>query len=65
MVTNPNPNSQPPKKWWQSKTIWTGLLTLGYGVATAFGLQLPPGVAEALIGLGLITARVSTAPVKK
>ena len=29
------------KEWWKSKTIWAGLIIAGYGVATAFGIELP------------------------
>lgn len=28
------------KKWWQSKTVWGGMVAVGAAVAGAFGLQV-------------------------
>ncbi|MFZ5645827.1 MAG: hypothetical protein ACOY46_19900 [Bacillota bacterium] len=28
------------KKWWQSKTVWGGMVAVGAAVAGAFGLQI-------------------------
>ena len=36
------------KDWYKSKTIWAGLIIAAYGVASAFGVELP---AELIITL--------------
>lgn len=57
-------DNKDPKKWWKSKTIWTGVLTVAYGVVNGLGIPLPPGIVETLIGLGLICGRASNRPIK-
>ena len=56
------------KKWWQSKTVWTNVLSLvGIVASGALGVQLPVSpttataiVAGANIGLRLISGEVLT-----
>ena len=46
------------KQWYMSKTIWAGLIIAGYGIATAFGIELPTELIISLAGaLGLVGVR--------
>lgn len=39
------------KPWWQSKTLWGAIVTLGSGILGLTGLDLSAADREALIGL--------------
>ena len=57
------------KKWWQSKTIWTAVVTALLGVAQAVGkatgheIEIPSYVYEVLAGLGLYSLRTGDQPI--
>ena len=48
------------KNWYESKTVWAGMLILAYGIASAIGVDLVP-YKELIIsiagGLGLVGIR--------
>lgn len=52
--------SKPDKPWVQSKTIWSGIVTVliaAIKLAVAFGLQIPPELIDFLnsvVGSGLL-----------
>lgn len=58
-----------PKKWYQSKTIWTAVITGVLGIAQAAGqatghpVTIPPYVYEVLAGLGLYSLRTGDKPI--
>ena len=46
------------KKWYMSKTIWSGLIIAGYGIASAFGVELPTELIITLASaLGIVGIR--------
>lgn len=53
------------KQWWKSKTIWTGVATIATVICKHFGIPVPEEVLPTLIGLGLITGRVSKTDLSK
>lgn len=60
------------KGWWKSRTVWTGLLAMAYGLLAAFGVTAPFGfdmamaneLIIAIVGVLAIVFRVkATAPI--
>ena len=47
--------------WFKSKTIWTGIVLTGIGVAQLLGYTVPEPIIVTLGGLGLISLRLSIA----
>ncbi len=46
------------KEWYHSKTIWAGLIIAGYGLASAFGINLPTELVITLASaLGVVGIR--------
>lgn len=46
------------KAWWQSKTVWAGLIIAAYGVLSALGIELPTElILSVASGLGIIGIR--------
>jgi len=50
------------KKWYSSKLVWVGLVTLGYGAAKLLGVdaELTPGALETALGVIVIILRFIT-----
>jgi len=50
------------KKWYSSKLVWVGLVTLGYGVANLLGVDadLTPGALESVLGVIVVILRFIT-----
>jgi len=50
------------KKWYSSKLIWVGFVTLGYGVAKLLGVDadLTPGALESVLGVIVVILRFVT-----
>jgi len=47
------------KNWWESKTVWSGVITIGAIAAGYFGLEIGGADKEALVeGLTTIVATV-------
>ncbi len=61
--------SMPTKKWYQSKAIWTaivtGLLGAAQGAGEALGhpIIIHPWVIQILIGMGIYSLRVGDKPI--
>jgi uncharacterized membrane protein len=47
---------QNQKPWWQSKTVWGGLVAVGAGIAGLFGLDLDAQAQGALAEHGVAIA---------
>ena len=45
------------KKWYQSKTVWTAIITGVVGVLDAVGVKIPPEAYAVLAALGLYSVR--------
>ena len=46
------------KKWYMSKTIWSGLIIVSYGILSACGIVLPTELIISLAsGLGVVGIR--------
>lgn len=46
------------KEWWKSKTIWTGIVVLGVGIAQSFGVELPYELIYTICAsFGLVSVR--------
>lgn len=49
------------KPWWQSKTLWFNILTLGLDAASGqLGFHIPPNVAVPILAAGNIGLRLIT-----
>lgn len=54
------------KKWYKSKTIWSGIALVGIGVCNAFGIDLPYEIVYSLAGaFGLYGVRDAISNGKK
>lgn len=51
------------KKWYESKTIWNGVLLIVVGVLNAFGIDVPEGALVALLGALGINLRLGDKPI--
>ena len=46
------------KEWWQSKTVWAGIVIAVVGLARVFGLELPTDIVVTIAGgFGLVGIR--------
>lgn len=41
------------KSWWQSRTVWGGLVAAGAGIAGVFDISLPPEEQDQIVDLVL------------
>jgi len=51
------------KKWYESKTIWIGLITLIYGILKYVGIdigELTPEAMSTILGIVMIILRIVT-----
>ena len=51
------------KKWYESKTIWIGLITLIYGILKYVGVdigELTPEAMSTILGIVMIILRIIT-----
>ena len=51
------------KKWYESKTIWIGLITLIYGILKYVGIdigELTPEAMSTILGIVMIILRIIT-----
>ena len=51
------------KKWYESKTIWIGLITLIYGILKYVGVdigELTPEAMSTILGIVMIILRIVT-----
>jgi hypothetical protein len=58
------------KSWYQSKTIWTAIITVVVGaiqpISEAFGhpIKVPEYIISLLVGMGLYSLRVGDKPIQ-
>jgi len=53
------------KPWYKSKTIWTAIAILGFGIAEAFGYPVSDTVYTSLVALALYSLRSASSDISK